>query len=132
MIESKLETCASNLENSFLELIRKAVRTEIQEIIKKEEDRLLTNRQVSQRLAISKDWIYRNGKKLAFTKKIGPKMVRFSEAGLQKWLKDKDPIRNRSHLGRRYWTSHTGHQGTANSRTVANNFCSRAYLTEII
>jgi predicted DNA-binding transcriptional regulator AlpA len=42
---------------------------------------------VAQRLSVSKDWVYRNGNKLTFTRKIGPKLVRFSEAGLQKWLK---------------------------------------------
>jgi hypothetical protein len=35
MIESKPEICASNFENALFELIRKAVRTEIQEIVKK-------------------------------------------------------------------------------------------------
>ena len=33
--------------------------------------------------AISRDWVYRNGKSLIFTKKLGSKMVRFSESGLR-------------------------------------------------
>jgi excisionase family DNA binding protein len=55
----------------------------------RQQDRLLTIDQVAQQLSVSKDWVYRNGKKLTFSqKKLGPKMVRFSETGLQKWLKE--------------------------------------------
>jgi excisionase family DNA binding protein len=91
MPQTKTDMCAGVLENALFELVRHAVRTEVQEIskLRRDEDRLLTIDQVAQRLSLSKDWIYRNGRKLTFTRKLGRKMVRFSETGLQKWLKDK-------------------------------------------
>jgi excisionase family DNA binding protein len=91
MPETKLDMSHSVLENAFLELVRQAVRTEVQELLDliRDEDRLLTIDQVAQRLSVSKDWVYRNGKRLTFTRKLGPKMVRFSETGLQKWVRDK-------------------------------------------
>jgi excisionase family DNA binding protein len=91
MPDTKVEMCPGVLENALFELVRQAVRAEVQEISKfgRAEDRLLTIDQVAQRLSVSKDWVYRNGKRLTFTRKLGPKMVRFSETGLQKWLKDK-------------------------------------------
>ena len=90
MPETNADTSHSVLENALSELLRQAVRAEVQEILKltRHEDRLLTIDQVAQRLSVSKDWVYRNGRRLTFTKKLGPKLVRFSEAGLQKWLKE--------------------------------------------
>lgn len=89
MLETKLGN--ANLETAFLELVRRAVRTEVQELLNvvRDEDRLLTIDEVAQRLSVSKDWVYRNLKRLPFTKKLGPKLVRFSEASLQKWLREK-------------------------------------------
>jgi excisionase family DNA binding protein len=86
------DTSHSVFENAFSELVRQAVRAEVQEIVRliRDEDRLLTIDQVAQRLSVSRDWVYRNGKRLSFTRKLGPKMVRFSESGLQKWLKAKE------------------------------------------
>ena len=86
------DTSHSVFENAFSELVRQAVRAEVQEIVKliRYEDRLLTVDQVAQRLSVSRDWVYRNGKRLSFTRKLGPKMVRFSESGLQKWLKARE------------------------------------------
>ena len=89
MPEAKTDTAHSTFESAFSDLVRQAVREEVQEILRliRDEDRVLTIDQVSQLLSVSKDWVYRNGKKLSFTKKLRPKMVRFSEVGLQKWLK---------------------------------------------
>ena len=55
----------------FSDLVQRAVRAEIQEIVRliRREDRLLTIDQVAQQLSVSKDWVYRNGKKLTFSKK---------------------------------------------------------------
>jgi excisionase family DNA binding protein len=81
------KTHSDNLENALVELVRQAVRAEVQEISRRNDDRLLTIDQVAERLCVSKDWIYRNNKRLTFTRKLGPKMIRFSETDLQKWLK---------------------------------------------
>jgi predicted DNA-binding transcriptional regulator AlpA len=50
------------------------------------EDRLLTAEEAAQMLTVSPDWLYRNAKKLPFTRKLGPKMLRFSNQGIKKWL----------------------------------------------
>jgi len=36
----------------------------------RQQDRLLTIDEVAQQLSVSKDWVYRNGKKLTFSKKL--------------------------------------------------------------
>ena len=94
MPEVKAEMGSGQLEAAFVELIRRAVRAELQEIstVRSHQDRLLTIDQVAESLSVSKDWIYRNEKKFTFTRKLGPKMIRFSETRLQKWLKDKRRI----------------------------------------
>lgn len=51
---------SGKLENALFELVRQAIRVEIQEISKRNEDRLLTIDQVAATLSVSKDWIYRN------------------------------------------------------------------------
>lgn len=83
------KTHSDNLENALFELVRQAVRAEVQEISRRNGDRLLTIDQVAETLCVSKDWIYRNNKRLTFARKLGPKMIRFSETDLQKWLKDR-------------------------------------------
>ena len=89
MAEINGKTHSDNLENALFELVRQAVRAEVQEISRRNDDRLLTIDQVADTLCVSKDWIYRNNKRLTFTRKLGPKMIRFSETDLQKWLKVK-------------------------------------------
>ena len=50
------------------------------------EDRLLDAEEASKLLSVSPDWLYRNVKKLPFTRKLGPKMLRFSHQELLRWL----------------------------------------------
>jgi excisionase family DNA binding protein len=87
MPEINGKTHSDNLENALFELVRQAVRVEVQAISRRNDDRLLTIDQVAETLCVSKDWIYRNNERLTFTRKLGPKMIRFSETDLQKWLK---------------------------------------------
>ena len=37
-------------------------------------------------LSVSPDWLYRNARKLPFTRRLGPKMLRFSHLGIEKWI----------------------------------------------
>jgi excisionase family DNA binding protein len=37
-------------------------------------------------LGVSRRWLYRHGKTLPFTRPISRKVVRFSRAGIQRWL----------------------------------------------
>jgi predicted DNA-binding transcriptional regulator AlpA len=53
---------------------------------KPQEDRLLDAVEASQRLGMSKDYLYRNSEKFPFTRRNG-RAVRFSLAGIQKYIK---------------------------------------------
>ena len=50
------------------------------------EDRLLDAKEAAKVLSMSEDWLYRNAKKLPFTRKLGPKVLRFSQKGIDKWI----------------------------------------------
>src|SRR5215471_10069175 len=68
--------------------LRELVREEIQAATttRHEADRMLTAEEAAEMLSMSTDWLYRNAKKLPFTRKLGPKMLRFSYQGIKKWL----------------------------------------------
>ena len=55
------------------------------------EERLLSAEQAAQMMGVSPDWLYRQAKKLPFTRKLGPKMLRFSYLGMLKWLATRKP-----------------------------------------
>ena len=50
-------------------------------------DTLLNVEEASERLGVSKDWLYRHAKELPFKKRIGPRQLRFSEAGIEKYIR---------------------------------------------
>jgi len=68
--------------------LREIVREEIEAVrnTQKEADRLLSAEEAAEMLSMSTDWLYRNAKKLPFTRKLGPKVLRFSSQGIQKYL----------------------------------------------
>ena len=78
----------TNLEETFLEMMRQAVREEIRilSLDLREKDRLLTAQEAAKILSVSPDWLYRNTRKLPFTRRLGPKMLRFSRLGIEKWI----------------------------------------------
>ena len=49
-------------------------------------DKLLDEEAACEILSASPDWLYRHASKLPFTRKLGPRMLRFSEQGIQKYL----------------------------------------------
>jgi len=49
-------------------------------------DRLLTAGEVAARLHCSKQHVYREAPRWPFTRKLAPRVLRFSEAGLERWL----------------------------------------------
>ena len=80
---------SSLLGQALLDAIRRAVREEIQTVERNgngHEDRLLDAEEAAKILSVSEDWLYRNARKLPFTRKLGPKMLRFSHEGIVKWL----------------------------------------------
>ena len=54
-----------------------------------QDDRLLDITEASKRLAVSKDWLYRNAKKLPFTKRIGQRQLRFSSKGIDRYIENR-------------------------------------------
>jgi predicted DNA-binding transcriptional regulator AlpA len=50
------------------------------------EDRLIDAEEAAKILSVSVEWLYRNAKRLPFTRKLGHKMLRFSRVGIQKYL----------------------------------------------
>jgi len=50
------------------------------------EDHLLDAEETAKVLSVSPDWLYRHSSRLPFTRKLGPKMLRFSHQGLLRWL----------------------------------------------
>jgi predicted DNA-binding transcriptional regulator AlpA len=50
------------------------------------DDRLLAE-EASKVLQVSPDWLYRNSRKLPFTRRLGPKALRFSYRGIQTWIR---------------------------------------------
>ena len=78
----------SNLAEALAAILKPIVKEAVKEAINghREEDRLLDAEEASSLLSVSPDWLYRNGKRLPFTRKLGPKMLRFSYQGIQKYL----------------------------------------------
>src|SRR5262245_3554979 len=73
--------------------LRQLIRDEIKaaSTTQHETDRMLTAEEAAELLSMSDDWLYRNAKKLPFTRKLGPKMLRFSYQGIVKWLATRKP-----------------------------------------
>ena len=51
-------------------------------------DRLLKVGEVAFRLNCDSDWVYRNKDKLPFTRRLSSNQLRFSEKGLEKYIKN--------------------------------------------
>ena len=76
------------LESALEGLLRRIIREEI-ETFRSElngQDRLMDTAEASKLLCVSEDWLYRNARRLPFVRKLGPKMLRFSLIGIQKYL----------------------------------------------
>ena len=55
------------------------------------EDRLLTPEEAASIMGTPLKWVYRNSRKLPFTRKLSRKCLRFSELGLRRWMEAKRP-----------------------------------------
>jgi predicted DNA-binding transcriptional regulator AlpA len=81
------------LGEAFLGAIRQALRDELQaagiQNGAADSDRLMDAKEAALLLSVSEDWLYRNAKKLPFARKLGPKMLRFSAVGIQKYVSSK-------------------------------------------
>ena len=54
-------------------------------------DHLLDVKAAAKVLSVSKEWLYDHASRLPFTRKLGPKMLRFSYLEMMKWAKTKKP-----------------------------------------
>jgi len=50
------------------------------------DDRMLTADEAAPILGVAPKWLYRNAPRLPFARRLSPKAIRFSEAGLHRWL----------------------------------------------
>ena len=82
---------SQTLELALEGLLRRIIREEIGTLKTETTDQLLLAEEAAKVLAVSEDWLYRNAKRLPFTRKLGPKMLRFSSLGIQKYLAVKKP-----------------------------------------
>lgn len=52
-------------------------------------DRLLAVEEAAARLAVTTDWLYRHASTLPFTVRNGGRQVRFSERGIERYIREK-------------------------------------------
>ena len=79
----------SLLGEALLGAIRQALREEMQAAqpnSSSQGDRLLDAKEAAALLAVSPDWLYRRADRLPFTRKLAPRVVRFSYQAIQKYL----------------------------------------------
>ena len=76
------------LAEALAEIIRPIVKEAVNDALngRRDEDRLLDAEEAAETLCVSVEWLYRNAKRLPFTRKLGHKMLRFSSVGIQKYL----------------------------------------------
>jgi predicted DNA-binding transcriptional regulator AlpA len=58
-------------------------------------DRLLTPDEAAALAGVGRRWLYRHAANLPFARRINRKTLRFSEAGLRRWLAAKKPVSTR-------------------------------------
>ncbi len=84
-----MSEAATPLENALEALLRRIIREEIRAAQSQnghQGDRLLDAEEASKVLSVSPDWLYRHGSRLPFTRKLAPRVLRFSFQGIQKYL----------------------------------------------
>jgi len=88
---------ASNSPTLLAEVFGAILKPIIEQAVKeainghKDEDRLVDAAEAAKILSVSVEWLYRNAKRLPFTRKLGHKMLRFSSVGIQKYLAIRKP-----------------------------------------
>ena len=82
------------LRAELKEIVREALREDRIEngtVSATEKDTPLTAEQAAALIGVSRRWVYRHADRLPFARRINRKNVRFSRAGLQRWLDAKKP-----------------------------------------
>lgn len=52
-------------------------------------DRLLTVDEAAERLSVDRRWVYRRVEELPFTRRLSTGTLRFSEKGIERWVKSR-------------------------------------------
>ena len=77
----------SGLKEILEPWLREVLHQELEKVFNGQgDDHLLTAEQAAEILSTSPDWLYRHANRLPFTRKLGPRMLRFSYQGIQKYL----------------------------------------------
>jgi predicted DNA-binding transcriptional regulator AlpA len=76
-------------EAERLALLAQLVADDVAQLLGGPQDRLLTVEEAARTLAVTIDWLYRHADDLAFTVRPGPGQVRFSNLGIQDFLRKK-------------------------------------------
>ena len=87
MTRDELLAKLSATEARRLETIAQLVVLEIAPLLHEPPDRLLTVHEAAVLLAVTTDWLYRHADDFRFTVRPGPGQVRFSEQGIQDYLR---------------------------------------------
>ena len=77
---------AEALQFELEEIVQRAVERALNGNRHQEGDELLDAEAASKILAVSPDWLYHHHKKLPFTRKLAPRVLRFSRQGIQKYM----------------------------------------------
>jgi len=85
------------LYRELKELVREVFREEISGQNEKstESEKLLTAAEAATLMNVKPRWLYRYAVELTFTRRINRKTLRFSEAGIRRWLATKKPLSSR-------------------------------------
>ena len=74
----------------FFDEIRRIVREEVKAASNgAKEEKLLDPAEAAKLLSVSEEWLYHHAKTLPFTRKLGPRLLRFSYQGMLKWMESK-------------------------------------------
>ena len=72
--------------SAIRQVVREEVRAEVRNSAPVSEDRLVDAEEAARLLGTSPGWLYKNARKLPFTVKLHAKMLRFSHAGIQRYI----------------------------------------------
>ena len=88
----------ANIDDSSLSVtltvgqLKDLVREEIEKAVGqngRQGDELLDAKGAAEILCVGEDWLYHHHKKLPFTRKLAPRVLRFSYQGIQKYLSNR-------------------------------------------
>jgi hypothetical protein len=80
---------SDTVRDELKEIVQEAIREELAKSRPNGEEKLLDPEKAAELLDVSVDYLYHNAKHLPFTRKLGPKMLRFSYSAMVRWMESK-------------------------------------------